>query len=379
MKLTDDFRAYLHTVITAEQYGQTAKLAALPGSKTPNYCLSLAKLPDNALAAELAKPVWAMLEQIDKAAMDFHRPIYHKQIKDPAQLAEYEKVLEQLDFALALILRRLPSIARFRAKSTKCSDLLCEVTCGMTHSGPEAAKLIRRYKELFPDQFHGQEENGTDTDLLGDFAWDTYQRVEALDRLADEFPVNMRVAARCMHGWPMLAHRHTANRKRFKELAARLELGVDYPLDASEGARFRPDSPMVRYLDPLVCRVNYVRNVTANDSFESPEKERKALRSWWWEAAPGEPSDYDVLEALRAVPKLPLLTKATAIEWAEKALVPVILATDARDWKNCEEPALRRIAKQSGVKSRATFKSRLLSAVSSTLRRLARAETKSET
>ena len=69
---------------------------------------------------------------------------------------------------------------------------------------------------------------------------------------------------------------------------------------------------------------------------------------------------------------MPPLTKATANEWAKKALVPLILATDARDWKNCEEPVLQRIAKQKGVKSRATFKSRLLAAVSATLRRLAR-------
>jgi hypothetical protein len=66
------------------------------------------------------------------------------------------------------------------------------------------------------------------------------------------------------------------------------------------------------------------------------------------------------------------LTKAAAAQWAEKAVVPLILVTDARDWKNCADPALQAVAKQKGVKSRATFKSRLLSAVSATLRRLAR-------
>jgi hypothetical protein len=66
------------------------------------------------------------------------------------------------------------------------------------------------------------------------------------------------------------------------------------------------------------------------------------------------------------------LTKATAAQWAEKAIVPLILANDARDYANCTEPVLQRIAKQKGVKSRATFKSRLLAAVTATLRRLAR-------
>jgi hypothetical protein len=369
--LIDHFRAHLHTVITAEQYGQTARLRALPGAKTEDYCLSLAKLPDNTLAGELAAPVLAIIRQIDEAAMRFHRPLFHKQIKDPARQAEYEEVLEQVDFALALIMRQLPGIARFRAKSTKCSDLLCEVTCGMAGHGPEAVSLIRRYKELFPEQFHGPAEIDPDTDLLGDFAWDTYQRVEALDRLADEFPVNLRAAARSMHGWPMLVHRHTNSRKRFQQLAAQLELGINYPLDASGGAKYRPDTPLVRYLDPLICNLNFIHDVAKNSSYESVEEERKDLLRSWWDGQAERPGD-DVVELLRALAKLPPLTKATAAEWSEKAVVPVIMATDARDWKNCGEPALRRITKQSGVKSRATFKSRLLSAVASTLRRLAR-------
>jgi hypothetical protein len=369
--LIEDFRAYLQTVITAEQFGQSARLAALPGSKTENYCLSLAKLPDNTLAAELVAPVWAILEQINQTAMEFHRPLYHKQISDPAERAKYERVLAQLDFALALILRRLPGIARFRAKSTKCSDLLCEVAREMTSHGAEVTDLIRRWQKEFPDDAREADGSLADGGFPDIFAWDTYQRVEALDRLADEYPEHVRLAAREMHGWPMLVHRHTANRKRFQALAARLELGVDYPLDASEGARFRPDTPLVQYLDALVYRVNYVRSFTANASYESVEKEREALRRWWWDGDDERPGE-DVVEALRAVSKLPPLTKATAIEWAEKAIVPVILATAARDWKNCDEPVLRRIAKQAGVKSRATFKSRLLSPVSATLRRLAR-------
>jgi hypothetical protein len=52
--------------------------------------------------------------------------------------------------------------------------------------------------------------------------------------------------------------------------------------------------------------------------------------------------------------------------------VPLILVTDARDFKNCTEPVLQAIARQKGVKSKATFKSRLLAAVTATLRRLAR-------
>ena len=79
-----------------------------------------------------------------------------------------------------------------------------------------------------------------------------------------------------------------------------------------------------------------------------------------------------MVAALRALPHLPPLTKTTASEWTEKVLVPLILVTDARDWANCTEPVLQKIARQKGVKSKATFRSRLLSAVSATLERLAR-------
>jgi hypothetical protein len=60
------FRAFLHTAITAEglDSGQE-RLAALPGPKMPDYCLALAELPENTLALELARPVLAMLGQIE--------------------------------------------------------------------------------------------------------------------------------------------------------------------------------------------------------------------------------------------------------------------------------------------------------------------------
>jgi hypothetical protein len=369
--LLKQFRAYLHLAITAKQTGQDKELEAMPGPQIQDYCRVLADLPDNRLASELAKPVCAILKQIDEAAMYFHRPLYHKQIEDPAKRAEHERILWQLDFALALILRQLPGLVRFRAKRTKCSDLICDATFHAIGNGAEAVQLVRRWQKEFPEDGHNEDGSVADGSFPDSFAWDVYQRVEALDKLADEFPDLVRTAARSMHAWPMLVHRHTNNEKRFKELAARLELGVYYPLDASEGARFRPNTPLVRYLDPLICQIHYVQRMTSYSTHETEENERESLRFWWRDVQGEQPSD-EVVAALRAVPQLPPLTKATAVQWAEKAIVPVIMATDARDWKNCDEPALRRIATQRGVKSRATFKSRLLAAVTATLRRLAR-------
>lgn len=367
--LVNAFRAYLQTVITAGQSGQRARLSALPGAKTVNYCKSLEKFPDNLLAKELAAPVVAIFKEIEDAIVDFYRPLYHKTVKDPAIQADYERVLWQLDFALALIMRNICPFVRVRAKRTKCMDLLCDTICRI-NGGADMVQLIRRWEKEFP------QERAADGSLMPDsfpdqFAWATYERVEALDRLADDFPEHVRTAARQMHGWPMLARRHTNNRKRFQELATRLELGTEYPLDATESARFRPDTPLVRYLDPLICQLTYVRTVTKDSNCKSAEEEREKLRLWLWDGQNERPTDGEV-EAAGALKQLPPLTKATAKEWAEKVVVPFIMVTDARDWKNCEDPAFQQIVKQRGVKSRATFKSRLLSAVSATLRRLAR-------
>ena len=63
--------------------------------------------------------------------------------------------------------------------------------------------------------------------------------------------------------------------------------------------------------------------------------------------------------------------RAAVPEWADKAIVPLILATAARDYKTSAEPVIQKIARQKCVKSLATIKFRLLEAVAATLRRLA--------
>lgn len=372
-QLIQGFRTFLHTVITAGQLGCKEELAALPGPRMPDYCQVLADLPGNTLAGELACPVHAVLQQIEETIRRFRAPREGEEEADPATLAQRARLQEQLDFALALILRCLRPLAQLRAERTKCSDLLLEGVFMAVGNGVDAARLIGRYQAMHPED--GREKDGSfGSDTFPDmFAWDVYQRIDRLDQMAEEFPEHVRNAARNMHAWPMLVHRHTDNRRRFRELAQRLELGRDYPLDASEGARFRPDTPMVRYLDPLIYHLHDVR--VSVEGMESPaaEAEKEMIDRYWWQW-PDERTPDEVLEILRTVRRLPPLTKRTANEWAEKGVVPLVLATDARDPANCAEPVLQRIWKQKGVKSRAIFKSRLLAAVSATLRRLARTE-----
>jgi hypothetical protein len=333
----------------------------------------LAELPDNTLAGELWHPIWTILEQLDKAALYCRRRLIHKQVKDADDEAKLERVLWQLDYALALIMRLLPSLIRHRAEVTKCGELLgARISAMAIGDGADAAGLIRRWHREFLEKGDRDENGSVTPDSFPEkFAWDVYQRVEALDKLADEFPDHIRLAARSMHAWPMLMHRHTNNRRRFQQLARRLELGAEYPTDASEGARFRPDTPLVRYLDPLIYRLHIMRSEIGDRQFDSVRDEQRWLCPTWW-SWPDKPPSEEELAALRAARQLPPLTKATAMRWAEKAIVPLILATDARDYTTCTEPVLQKIAKQKGVKSRATFKSRLLAAVTATLRRLAR-------
>ncbi len=344
----------------------------MPGPNTLTYCRALAEAPHISLAAELSQPVVAVLDQLYDVANSCEAVLHSKDERVVPFHSSSKHILEQLDFALALILRNHLHFIKRRAEFTQCRDLLCEVLCGMAMGdGGKAADMVRRWQRDFPED--GRREDGSmePGSFPDSFAWDVYQRVEELDKLADEFPEHIQPSARSMHGWPMLVHRHTNNRRRFQQLAKRLQLGTEYPTDASEGARFRPDTPMVQYLDPLIYRLHNMRWQVRDRQFDSVKAEQDWLHQIWW-TWPEEPPGEEVLAPLRTARQLPPLAKTTALQWAEKALVPLILVTDARDWTKCTEPVLQKIARQKGVKSKATFKSRLLSAVLATLRRLAR-------
>ncbi len=370
--LLKQFRAYLHLAITAEQTGQAKQLEALPGPNLMSYCLALAELPDNGLAHELAAPLIGILRQISEISPRCEGTLRRQDEKSVALHASRKRILEQIDLAFGFIMRHLNHQLSFRGEVTKDTDFLCEMLVADTKAGSRIAGMIRRFYHLHPE-----EAEDPDGGFAGNFAWDVYQRVAELDKLADEFPTQIRMAARQMHAWPMLMHRHTNNRRRFQQLAKRLELGVEYPTDATEGARFRPDTPLVQYLDPIIYRLHTfcfggaVDAGSASREFESPEAENKSIAIRWRQWPEDFPAE-DIVKVLSVARRLPPLTKATAAQWAEKAIVPMILITDARDYAQCTEPVLQKIAKQKGVKSRATFKSRLLAAVAATLRRLAR-------
>lgn len=318
---------------------------------------------------EWANPIVRMVNLLCGTAMELDVFIAKNTKLAPAVREKCKALAQQLDFALNFIQRTINPSVRFRSRTTHCVDLLLDALGIVEGDAAEAAALIERIQKDHPevDRLHDGRLDAENT--IDRFAWDTYQRVEELDRLVDRYPEHARWAARQMQAWPTLRSRHHSNDFRFRELAERLELGRDYPLDASEAARFRPDTPMVRLLDPLLVRLTHLRNVAKRSTGQFKMTPSTLSGHWWnhFDAKPTEPE----IKALRRLARLPPLTKKNAKRWAKEVVVPVILATHD-DNQRRSEPALRNILQQRGVKSAATFRSRLEAAVSSYLGRMAR-------
>ena len=190
--------------------------------------------PGGTLAWELAKPGLAIFEQIRDVAKGCYGAIRQDLVKDPAEKALFEAILEELDEYLGSMLSELFVLAKIRAHVTRSSGLLVGVLIAAMDDFVDLPVLIRRYHQLRPDDTSVKHPSPAEGSFPEDFAWDTYQHVAALDKLVDDFPDHVKLAARRMDAWPMLCHRHTNNRRRFNKLATRLELGAEYPFDASE-------------------------------------------------------------------------------------------------------------------------------------------------
>lgn len=328
------------------------------------------KKDGDTIADAWAQPVIDAIALLDKALLTAEiYPRVKEAIsdKEKVQLAD---LCDRLDWALTKISRELSLVVYRRAFQTKNTDLLLDVLHHSIGDGGEAVELIHHIQKFFPHIDGSPLPDGENT--IASFAWDTYNRVAFLDTLADTYPEHLKSVARQMHAWPVLRHRHTASDARFHALAEQLGLGEDYPLDTTKGARFRPDSPMVVYLDNLIPRLNVLRNCcrrhnTIND---------RDITHWWHmdrtrENRKDVPSDA-VLTVLRRVRDLPELTKLTAAKWTTAVVVPLALVTDAAGPGPFKERALEQVRQQRDIKSRAILRSRLESKISKTLKSLAR-------
>lgn len=310
-----------------------------------------------------------------REAFDFARELdwlgdanQHPEGSDQRELA---LVRDKVDHEFNRCCRELAAFRRGRAETTHFPDLLIDVVGEHMGDGPDALRLMRRYHALFGD---GTEPNGDVTpETFPDmFAWDTYLRVCALAELAEHYPEHIRHSARQMHGWPMIVSHHVDGAHEFQRMAELLELGVSYPLAVGPRKRRGTETPLLRYLDPLVWRLHTLRTILIEtEKTRGNEDFMRRLNPFWWDY-PEKPPTPEIVAILKGVPSLPSLTRKTAREWSRQVIVPIIMAEDAGTQETCEIPALRNIWRHRSVKSQATFRSRLHSAVTDTLQRFGR-------
>lgn len=279
-----------------------------------------------------------------------------------------------LEFGLGRSFSSLRSLADLFALTSESSDLVTEMTLLTRGNADRAAKLLPAYRRLSPEEFASENGQAPDDTILESIAWETIQHVQFLERLSRQFTPHIRNLARRVSAWPVLMAQRDAANQSFRFAVRELELGKDYPLDTSPSARFRPSNKMGIYLTTLFERLH---NFRITYSYLHSVAERRGEpdlevvgRSWREDHEP-EPSK-EVVAVLKSAVPLPPLTKETSDRWSKEAIVPLIMVLDAKTPAKCAEPALQAIWKQKGVKSFATFRSRLLTSVRQTLRGLAR-------
>jgi len=204
---------------------------------------------------------------------------------------------------------------------------------------------------------------------------ETVRLVGRLAELSVRFPELLNVLARQMPAWPVMHFKREGVGGDFWHVRRHLQLAEEYPLDTSHGARWHPSSATGQYLSRWVDRIHCFRLDTVRAQQGTKPVSRASTMALFNGSPPGGRrqlrSEQESL--LQVVIRMPPLTKATSNEWSRQVLVPLIMLWDAgSDEASCKEPALKAIWRQKGVKSRATFKSRLLTKVRQTLRSLAR-------
>jgi len=207
------------------------------------------------------------------------------------------------------------------------------------------------------------------------FAWDTVQRVRRLKKLCKRYPAQAENVARQLLAWPVMSSTPYLTGDDTWDDYVDLELGRDYPLDTRSRARIHLGSVMGRYLTEWIERLHEFRLSIRFRPQEVPGQARpdeETIRRCWRGENEPKPGP-KIVKVLRVALTLPALTKATSHEWSQRALVPLIMLSDAgSDETTCREPALQAIWRQNGVKSAGTFRSRLLSAVCQMVRKRAR-------
>jgi hypothetical protein len=321
---------------------------------------------------DLGKQIEALADRLADGALVFDPLGDFKSHPEGSARRRFAQLRDHADMCLSEAARHLMTLVRIRAETSQSVDLIVDAIAVARGDGDECLRLIRLFHERTGDEKEGLS-TIDDCTFPSSFLEDLYKRVEAFPSLAARYPEHMSFAAKRFQGLPMLFSLHIDNSMEFLRLAEDLGLGKWHPLDVSGRRKRGGRTPAMTYLEPLVCRLADFRDIMLwIASRETEPITSKRMADAWQTSVFAEKTSYAVVEVLRKVPSLPVLTKSAAPAWSKNAIVPYILVTDGADPANAEHPFLRNIWNHRGVKSIATFRSRLESAVTDFLTRYSR-------
>jgi hypothetical protein len=275
---------------------------------------------------------------------------------------------DHADFCLSHSVGDLIAIKHSRAHTSRYLELVVDSASEARGDGVQFMKLMERYHELAPEEV----ENPDVESFPDQFLWDLAQRVEAFPELAERYPEHCHFAARHLQGLPMMVARHIDVTHEFRRLAEMLRVGTRHPFDVSHRKKRGGITPAMRYLEPLVWRMNTLRESLREEARREGGGVSAERVNWLWTLSYSRKTPEAEIEILRRLPTLPALTKKCAPAWSKEIIVPYILETDGKNPASATKPFLKNIWKHRSVKSPATFRSRLESAVTDFLTRYSR-------
>lgn len=278
---------------------------------------------------------------------------------------------DHADLRLSHATRHLQAVMKVRAETSYSEDLMMESIMMEKGDGSSCLKLIEKYYERTGDPTEGQ---GTviPSTLPDAFFWETVRRVEAIPSLALRYPEHLRFAARHFQGLPMMVSHHIDVTPEFERLAELLRLGAEHPLDVAPRRKRGGMTPAMSYLEPLIWRMNSLREVMVDDTGEPTKPFSSKMISNVWALSYTDKTPERQVEVLLKLASLPRLTKSSALEWSREVVVPYILVSEGENPATSEEAFIRNVWNHRAVKSIPTFRSRLERAVTDFLKRYSR-------
>ncbi|MCX6908721.1 MAG: hypothetical protein NTY01_11845 [Verrucomicrobia bacterium] len=238
------------------------------------------------------------------------------------------------------------------------ANLACEYLQQLARAGShnaieDIARLTVELTETLNDLLHGESETAN-------------ENAELMKRVAAELPY-----------WPMLQFRNTAANNHFPRVAEKLELGKECPINVSESANYSLQTPINRFVWQCLRHFQKVHWSMRHAEVFNQTIDETLSSLVFREYAPPVSHRRFVCGMIRAeeIPvckksyQLPLLTKSTAKQWAD---VAIMARLDAIEFDYLNAPEFEQIRKRKRVKSRGTARAEIRKDMISALHSMAR-------